>query len=171
MSSDIYDHPALVDALFPAGAHLPYYVEFARQTSGVLELACGPGQLTVPIATAGFPTVGLDLSAHMLTTAKERAATANVSVGYVLADMRNFDPGRKFALIFIARNSLLHLHSTDLEIRAFNDAADQFIQWAKCEHHDKPNTWKRLRGSMTSLKDFFKTQPLHTSASARSRTI
>ena len=103
MSSDIYDHPALFDALFPVGA-------LARQTSGdVLELACGTGQLTVPIATAGFPTVGLDLSAHMLTTARERAATANVSVEYVLADMRNFDLGRKFALIFIARNSLLHL--------------------------------------------------------------
>ena len=106
-------------------------MELARQTSGdVLELACGTGQLTVPIATAGFPTVGLDLSAHMLTTARERSATANVSVEYVLADMRNFDLGRKFALIFIARNSRLHLHSTDLEIRAFNDAADQFIQWA-----------------------------------------
>jgi SAM-dependent methyltransferase len=75
-------------------------VELARQTSGgVLELACGTGQLTVPIATAGFPTVGLDLSAYMLTTARERAATANVSVEYVLADIRNFDLGRKFALI------------------------------------------------------------------------
>ena len=120
MSSDIYDHPALFDALFPVGAHLPYYVELARQTSGdVLELACGTGQLTVPIATAGFPTVGLDLSAHMLTTARERAATANVSVEYVLADMRNFDLGRKFALIFIARNSLLHLHSTEDLLAAF----------------------------------------------------
>ncbi len=27
--------------------------------------------------------------------------------------MRDFDLGRRFALIFIARNSLLHLHSTE----------------------------------------------------------
>ena len=68
----------------------------------------------MPIATAELPTVGLDLSAAMLTAARERAATANVSVEYVLGDMRNFDLDRKFALIFIARNSLLHLHSTEI---------------------------------------------------------
>jgi hypothetical protein len=40
LSPDIYDHPALFDALFPAGAQLPYYVELTRQASGdVLELA------------------------------------------------------------------------------------------------------------------------------------
>jgi ubiquinone/menaquinone biosynthesis C-methylase UbiE len=92
LNSDIYDHPALYDALFPASAHVPYYVDLARQASGgVLELACGTGQLTVPIAGTGSPTVGLDLSASMLAAARQRAAAANVSVEYVLGDMRNFD--------------------------------------------------------------------------------
>ena len=49
-----------------------------------------------------------------------------------------------------------------LQIRAFSDAADQFLTWAMGEHADKPNTWKRLRGSMTAAREFFKTQPLHT---------
>src|ERR1051325_3935109 len=49
-----------------------------------------------------------------------------------------------------------------LQVRAFRDAADQFIEWAKGEHRKKPATWKRLRSSMTSLKEFFKTLPLHT---------
>jgi SAM-dependent methyltransferase len=114
LSSDIYDHPALFDALFPVGAHLPYYVELARQTSGdILELACGTGQLTVPVAGAGLPIVGIDTSAPMLDAARERAAAGKVSVEYFLGDMRNFDLGRQFGLIFIARNSLLHLHSTE----------------------------------------------------------
>jgi SAM-dependent methyltransferase len=120
LNSDIYDHPALYDALMPAKAHVPYYVDLARQASGdVLELACGTGQLTVPIAGAGLPTVGLDLSAPMLTTARQRAATANVSVEYMQGDMRHFDLDRRFALIFIARNSLLHLHSTEDLLAAF----------------------------------------------------
>jgi hypothetical protein len=80
LNSDLYDHPALYDALLPVGAHLPYYMELARQASGdVLELACGTGQLTVPIASAGLPIVGLDLSPPMLNTARERAAAAKVS--------------------------------------------------------------------------------------------
>jgi site-specific recombinase XerD len=52
-----------------------------------------------------------------------------------------------------------HLH---LEVRGFSDAADQFIEWAKGEHRAKPHTWKRLRTSMTSLREFFKMQPLHS---------
>jgi SAM-dependent methyltransferase len=120
LNSEIYDHPALYDALLPAAAHVPYYVDLARQAAGhVLELACGTGQLTVPIASAGVPTAGLDLSAPMLTAARERAAAANVSVEYVPGDMRNFDLDRKFTLIFIARNSLLHLHSTEDLLAAF----------------------------------------------------
>jgi SAM-dependent methyltransferase len=119
-SSDIYDHPALFDALLPAGAHLPYYLELARETSGdVLELACGTGQLTVPIGSAGLAIAGIDTSVPMLNTARERAAAAKVSVEYLPGDMRNFDLGREFGLIFIARNSLLHLHSTEDILAAF----------------------------------------------------
>jgi SAM-dependent methyltransferase len=120
LSSDVYDHPALFDALFPVRAHLPYYLELARQTSGdILELACGTGQLTLPVASAGLPIVGIDNSAPTLNTARERAAAAKVSVEYLLDDMRSFDLGRRFGLIFIARNSLLHLHSTEDILAAF----------------------------------------------------
>jgi len=121
LSSDLYDHPALFDALFPAGAHLAYYVELARQSSGdVLELACGTGQLTVPVARAGLTTVGIDTSAPMLNTARDRATAAKVSVEFLRGDMRKFDLGRQFGLIFIAHNSLLHLHSIEDILAAFS---------------------------------------------------
>ena len=120
MSSDFYDYPELYDALLPATGHISHYVDLATQASGdVLELACGTGQLTIPIARAGVPTSGLDLSQPMLALAKERAAREKVSVDFVQGDMRNFDLGRKFALILIGRNSLLHLHSTDDLLAAF----------------------------------------------------
>ncbi len=120
MNSDLYDHPALYDALLPVGAHLPYYAELAgRASGGILELACGTGQLTVPLASAGFQVTGLDLSEPMLTVARQRAAARHVSVEHVLGDMRAFDLGRRFALIFIARNSLLHLHSPKDLLAAF----------------------------------------------------
>ncbi len=52
----------------------------------------------------------------MLRIARERAG---FEVEYVQGDMRDFDLGRKFALIFIGRNSLLHLHSTEDLVAAF----------------------------------------------------
>jgi integrase len=49
-----------------------------------------------------------------------------------------------------------------IQVKPFSDAADQFIEWAKGEHREHKETWKRLRVSMASLKVFFKLRPLHT---------
>lgn len=38
---------------------------------------------------------------------------------------------------------------------AFTDAADRFLEWSKHEHAAKPNTWKRQRISLVSLRTFF----------------
>ena len=116
----LYDEPDLYDALLPASAaQLSYYLNLARQCAGtVLELACGTGQLLVPIASAGLPATGLDLSSKMLLAAKRRAAAAGTPVELLEADMRHFDLGRRFSLIVVARNSLLHLGDQD-EFTAF----------------------------------------------------
>lgn len=53
-----------------------------------------------------------------------------------------------------------------LEIRTFPDASDLFIEFCKGQYREKPNTWKRLRGSMTALKGFYGSRPLHTINSA-----
>lgn len=106
----LYDHPELYDALLPPGEHAAYYASLAdRQPGAVLELACGSGQLTVPLARPGRRIAGLDQSRPMLDAARRRAAAAGAQVEFVEADMRAFDLGRRFQLIFIARNSLLHL--------------------------------------------------------------
>jgi len=86
--SDFYDHPDLYDALSPVSAHLPFYLDLARQHAGaVLELACGTGQRTIPIASHGRPTVGLDQSSAMLNVAKRRASAVSASVAFVQSDM------------------------------------------------------------------------------------
>jgi SAM-dependent methyltransferase len=118
--SDFYDHPDLYDALLPVEAHLPFYLDLARQQAGaVLELACGTGQLTIPVALDGHPTVGLDRSNAMLSVAKKQAASAGASAAFAQSDMRDFALGRAFSLVFVARNSLLHLLSTEDLLAAF----------------------------------------------------
>lgn len=118
---DFYDYPDLYDALLPIGrAEVSFYSALARQQAGpVLELACGTGQLTVPIALEGFPTTGLDSSNAMLDVAKKRAAAAGAAVDFLHGDMREFALGREFKLIIVARNSLLHLLSTEDLLAAF----------------------------------------------------
>lgn len=114
MSDPFYSDPELYDLVFSPRVHGPYYAGLARREGGpVLELACGTGQLLVPIARGGVRAVGLDLSAPMLAAARARAAAEAVEVRLVEDDMRAFDLGERFALVYVARNSLLHLHTAD----------------------------------------------------------
>jgi ubiquinone/menaquinone biosynthesis C-methylase UbiE len=76
----------------PVDAHLPFYSDLARDHSQrVLELACGTGQLTVPIAGLVQKAAGLDLSNAMLRTAQSRAAGKGIQCTFVEGDMRRFN--------------------------------------------------------------------------------
>jgi SAM-dependent methyltransferase len=79
----------------------------------VLELACGTGRLTLPIARDGHDVVGLDASRTMLAAAARKSAESGVRASFVLGDMRDFDLGRRFGLVIISCNSLAHLTETE----------------------------------------------------------
>jgi SAM-dependent methyltransferase len=105
----LYDDARHYDALFP-GPNLPFYQrQIAAYGGPVLELACGTGRLTVPLAAAAVDITGIDRSAAMLEGARQRADQKRVDVSFREADMRNFALGREFKLIFVPANSFLHL--------------------------------------------------------------
>ncbi|HAH31355.1 MAG TPA: class I SAM-dependent methyltransferase [Elusimicrobia bacterium] len=90
---------------------IPFYIKEAKKAGGpVLELACGTGRLTIPIALAGVDITGVDISQPMLLRAREKAVKAGVKAGFIKADIRFFRLKKKFKLIFIPFNSMQHLH-------------------------------------------------------------
>jgi SAM-dependent methyltransferase len=92
-------------------ADIPFYVEEAGRAAGaVLELACGTGRLTIPVAQSGVRIVGLDQSASMLAQARAKAVAVGIEIPLVEGDCREFELNRRFALIFMAFNSMQHLH-------------------------------------------------------------
>ena len=98
--------------------HLTDDIPFYRQQidkygQPVLELACGTGRITIPLAKEGVQISGLDISQPMLSTAKEKAKAAGVQVEWIKADCRDFKLGKKFRLIFIPINSITHLHDRE----------------------------------------------------------
>ena len=111
MSIPLYRDGRYYDALNSfLVADIPLYVEEARRSGGpVLELACGTGRLAIPIAQSGVEIVGLDISPSMLAHARTKAEAAGVKIEFVVGDCRDFDLGRRFALIFTAFNSMQHL--------------------------------------------------------------
>ena len=118
----LYDDPELYDLVAPADAAMErFYVEAAGGPGRrVLELACGSGRFTVPLAASGALVIGGDLSQPMLARARAAAAERGVSAEFVTLDMRDFVLGRRFDAIVIAANSLVHLHDRDDFARAFS---------------------------------------------------
>jgi len=115
MSRQFYSDARLYDRLFPGGEPAVdfYRAEADRQGGSVLELGCGTGRKLIPIASDGHPSTGLDLSSDMLDEARRNANERALAVEWVQGDMRDVALGRTFDLVFIAANSLLHLHDTD----------------------------------------------------------
>jgi SAM-dependent methyltransferase len=111
---DLYLAADLYDAvhLGPHKGELEFYQRLVARTGPrVLELACGTGRLSVPLAASGLTLTGLDFSAAMLEKAQRNAAEAGVSATFVLADMCQFNLGQQFDLVFIPINSICHLHT------------------------------------------------------------
>jgi len=82
---------------------VPFWRRVAAAADGpVLELGCGTGRVTVPLARAGVSLVGIDLSAPMLERARTRLRRARLAgrARLVRGDIRHlpFEPAT-FALV------------------------------------------------------------------------
>lgn len=99
----------------PNGPEIPFYLELARQTGGpVLDLACGTGYLTIPLAQSGLSAVGVDLAPEMLDHA--RSKSGNLPIEWALADCRTFDLERQFKLVTMTGNAFQEFRTrADLE--------------------------------------------------------
>ena len=58
--------------------------------SAILDMGCGTGRHSIPLALAGYRVTGVDISTGMLLEAKRNARAAGVQVAWVQADARLF---------------------------------------------------------------------------------
>ena len=98
---------------------IPFYLYEAKRSGGpVLELGCGTGRVSIPIALGGIELVGLDSSTAMLERAQQKAESAGATgLSLLQADMRNFSLPDKFNLIIIPFRGLLSVLSVEDEVR------------------------------------------------------
>jgi SAM-dependent methyltransferase len=86
------------------GPALPFYGALARETGGPgLDLACGTGFLTIPLAAAGLAMTGVDRSPVMLDHARHKSA--HLAIRWLLADCRTLDLGEVFRFITMTGNA------------------------------------------------------------------
>lgn len=83
---------------------IAFYSALAQETGApVLEIACGTGRVTIPIAQLGIATTGLDIVPGMLERA--RSKSVGLPVQWVEGDARTFHLADEFRLIFLTGNA------------------------------------------------------------------
>ncbi len=149
---DLYEDAEFYDAEFAArDAEIPFFREYARRFgSPVLEVACGTGRLTLPIARDGHEVTGLDLSRPMLDLARRKAAAAGLRIEWLEQDCREMHLRRKFAFIFSATNAMQHLLDVD-SLCSFLRSARHALRADGCLILDifNPNLTKLARTTAT----------------------
>lgn len=100
---------------------IAFYVETARKYGNdVLDLACGTGRVSIPLAEAGLEVTGMDLSADMLERAAQKAEIAGMAerITFLQGDMRKFELNKTFSVIMIPFRSFLHLLQIHEQMKA-----------------------------------------------------
>lgn len=117
----IYD-ANIYDGLNSFLSDLQFYKKWLpkNKEAKILELCCGTGRLTVPIAKAGYNICGVDYTSSMLEQAKVKASEAGLEINFIEADIRSLNLQEKFDFIFIPFNSIHHLYKNEDLFKAFN---------------------------------------------------
>ncbi len=107
--------PFAYDASDTSDTGVTFSADLARETgSPVLEIACGTGRVSIPIARLGLEVTGLDLVPGMLDVAQGKSA--GLPTRWVHGDARSFDLGEQFRLVFLTGNAFqLFLTRADQE--------------------------------------------------------
>ena len=91
-----------------------FFRSTARDYGGpVLEVGCGTGRVTIPLARDGLDVVGIDASPEMLRIARSKIGREPKAVRDRItlsrADMRVFDLGTAFPMVLVPASAVFHL--------------------------------------------------------------
>ena len=114
-----YEDPAYYSKAYQSRVEdVAYYVELARESGGpVLEYGCGNGRITLPIARHGVEITGVDLSPAMLADLREKLKRDYDFVRELVrvrqGDMREVRLRKRFPLVIVPFNGILHLYARE----------------------------------------------------------
>lgn len=105
--SDVYIDGEHYDAMHQMEEDIPFYIEkIDEYGEPALELACGTGRITLPVAEEGLDITGLDISKKMLNRIKKKAENRGIDLDLIQADMTDFSLQKTFSTIILPVNTL-----------------------------------------------------------------
>jgi SAM-dependent methyltransferase len=101
---DAFADAEAYDIADPTDTGGEFYRALTQEAGGsVLEIGCGTGRVTIPIAQMGYPVTGLDVVPGMIEQARRKSA--GLPARWVVGDGRSFRLDELFHLIFLTGNA------------------------------------------------------------------
>ena len=69
-------------------SELAYLLRLVRKSGRILDLACGYGRFTIPLAKRGYDIEGIDITPALIKKAREESSKKRVKVRFRIGDMR-----------------------------------------------------------------------------------
>ena len=89
--ANVYDRLQDIDYEKFADYYEAVFEKFGIKPELVLDLGCGTGNITLPMAKRGYDMIGVDLSQEMLGIATEKAKAKNKEILFLNQDMTEFE--------------------------------------------------------------------------------
>ena len=67
------------------------FIKYDKNPELIADLACGTGNVTVPLAKRGYEMIGVDISEQMLSVAREKAMDEDTDILFLNQDMAKLD--------------------------------------------------------------------------------
>jgi SAM-dependent methyltransferase len=114
----------LYDLEYAHDYDLPLWLALAEREAGpVVEWGAGTGRLAVPLALAGHDVTAVEISGEMVGRGRGKGST----VEWVVGDMRDAQPGRRYGLAVCAFNSFLCLLGMDDALAFLRNACGHLV--------------------------------------------
>lgn len=86
-----------------------------------LEFAVGTGRIAIPLAAAGVPVDGIEVSEAMIE--RLRAKPGGEAIGVTVGDMSTTQLDGQYPLVYLVFNTIFNLLTQDDQVRCFENAA------------------------------------------------
>ena len=103
-------------------SELSYLTKILKNGSTILDLACGYGRLSIPIAEHGYTVYGVDITPVFIEKATQEAKKRNLNVEFKIGDMRNIPyPDASFDYVICMWNAFSELSTEQVQITVINE--------------------------------------------------
>ncbi|MFC1842884.1 class I SAM-dependent methyltransferase [Candidatus Dependentiae bacterium] len=102
-------------------AYINFLKKFILQDHKILDVGCGYGRITIPLAKIGYLIEGIDISPNLLEEAKKQARREDIKIAFKIGDMCNLPyKDESFDVVICMWSSFSYMLTKQDQIEAIN---------------------------------------------------